>query len=114
MKGHKGRKHRETGGVNEAEEDLERKSPSRTGPGDKVNIREAEERSEKGDEEFKRGGRARRKEGGKVKGEHAMHHAGRKPRKSGGRAQAVSETSPFSTARHGMAPKGRKVELEME
>ena len=29
MKGH-ARKHRETGGVNEAEEDLERKNPSRT------------------------------------------------------------------------------------
>ena len=114
MKGHKGRKHRETGGVNEAEEDLNRKSPSRTAPGDKVNIEEAEERSEKGEEKFRRGGRTKRRDGGKVHGEKAMGHAGRKPRKSGGRAQAVAETSPFSTARHGTAPKGREVQLEME
>lgn len=74
----------------------------------------------------KRGGRTKRKHGGHVMHHHsghvkhvgavhghaAKHHAGRKPRKSGGRASA--ESNPFSAARHGTAPKGRKLEMEME
>jgi hypothetical protein len=105
MKGHKshhhGRKHRNTGGVNEAEMDLKTKPEARTNA--KHIDAEAEER--------KHGGRAK-KHAGKVHGEHAKHHAGRKPRKSGGRTG--SDTHPFSSARHGTAPKGRKLEMEFE
>lgn len=110
MKGH-ARKHRETGGVNEAEEDLERKTPSRTN--NKEIAEEAEEKSEKGEEKFKRGGRTKKNVGG-IAGGASRPSAARRPRKSGGRAQAVAETNPFSTARHGKAPKGREVQLEME
>jgi len=119
VKGHKmhhGRKHRNTGGVNEAEMDLKTKPEARTNAA-KIDA-EAEER--------KHGGRAKRKHGGHVKhhhsgvvkhvgkvhGEKAMHHAGRKPRKSGGRAS--SDANPFTSARHGTVPKGRKLDMEME
>ena len=106
MKG-KHRKHRETGGKNEAEEDLKTRPEPRTNA--KEIDREAEdEGEEKG--ELRRGGRAKRKRGGKaemkVEGEHASHHAGRKPRKSGGSV----ELNPFTAARHGTAAKGRKVQ----
>ena len=67
--------------------------------------------------ERKHGGRAKRKHGGHVAhkhvpmhGEHAHHHAGRKPRKSGGRAG--SDVNPFTSAHHGTAPKGHKLEKE--
>jgi len=110
MKGHKGRKHRETGGVNEAEEDLKRKNPSRTGPGDAKNVHEAEETAEADYDDRKRGGRAKRRAGGAVAGAAGAANAGRKPRKSGGRASC--ESNPFSSAKHGTAPKGRKVEME--
>lgn len=140
-KEHHERKHRETGGVNEAEMDLREKPEARTNA--KKIDGEAEER--------KKGGRVRRKHGGEVhhssckcekcmggkvekrargghvhhekmehmkhakhvghvEGEHAKHHAGRKPRKSGGSATS----NPFSSARHGEAPKGHKVEMNME
>jgi len=107
MKGHKGhmRKHRNTGGVNEAEMDLKDKPEARTNA--KHIDAEAEER--------KHGGRAHKKHAkhvGKVHGEHTMHHAGRKPRKSGGRAS--SESNPFSHARKGTPPKGRGIEMEYE
>lgn len=118
MKGHTGhkehhhRKHRATGGENQAAEDLKRKNERYTYES-KVND-EAEER--------KHGGRTKRKHGGHVKhhagehhevhGEHAKHHAGRKPRKSGGRTG--SDKSPFSSARHGKEPMGHKVDLDME
>ena len=86
MKGH--RKHRETGGANEAEEDVKDKPEART---DAKKI-DAEA------EEMKKGGRAKRKRGGrtgfggeneptKVDGAKGMMHAGRKPRKAGGRAE---------------------------
>lgn len=95
----KGRKHRATGGVNEASEDLGKKNMRYTYQS-KVND-EAEER--------KRGGRAK-KHAGKVEG-HSAHHAGRKARKSGGRASGGScEKSPFTSARHGTPPKGRKMD----
>lgn len=98
----KGRKHRSTGGVNEAAEDLKMKTKDRVNA---PNIeREAEER--------KRGGRAKRKAGGMVDGEAAKCHAGRKPRKSGGRAGA--DSNPFSSARKGTAPKGHKMDMESE
>lgn len=103
MKGH--RKHRETGGANEAEEDLKSKPQNRSYTGDKEEgvANEAEER--------KAGGRAKRKHGGKlvgkVEGEKGMSHAGRKPRKSGGRTG--SDSNPFTSARSGTDAPGRKL-----
>ncbi len=116
--GGKARKKRETGGRNDAEADLAMKPEARTNA---TNIdREAEEK--------KKGGRAKRAHGGHVHHEqmHMMkhakhvghvhgeshHHAGRKPRKSGGRTG--SDSSPFTSARHGTAPAGRKEEMEFE
>lgn len=93
----KGRKTRATGGVNEAAEDL-RMNPERRNIAPKI-YAEAEKR--------KRGG----KTVGHVHGLAAKHHAGRKARKSGG---ACDSGNPFSSARHGTQPKGRKLEMEME
>lgn len=97
----KGRKHRETGGANEAEEDLKSKPEART------NAKEIDEEAE----ERKHGGRTKRKHGGKlmgkVEGEKGAHHAGRKPRKSGGRTG--SDGNPFTTARSGTDAPGRKL-----
>jgi hypothetical protein len=118
MKGHKaahhGRKHRSTGGVNEAEMDLHDKPEART------NAKKIDAEAEA--MHAKHGGRAKRKHGGHVAhhhsgmvkhvghmhGEHAKHHAGRKPRKSGGSV----ESNPFSSALHGTPAKGRKLEKE--
>jgi hypothetical protein len=128
------RKHRETGGVNEAERDIKEK------PHMRVSAPEIEREAD----ELKRGGRAKRKRGGhvmhhegmgpehegtmhhmrrkrkdgghvgkevgQVMGEHAKHHAGRKPRKSGGRA--TSDENPFTSARSGTPAPGRKLEAE--
>jgi len=105
MKGHKGhRKHRETGGVNEAEMDL-KDHPQR------YNQSKVEDEAE----ERKHGGRTKKHAkhaAMKVHGKHAAHHAGRKPRKSGGRTG--SDSHPFTSARHGTPPKGRKLEMEFE
>lgn len=60
-------------------------------------------------EERKRGGRAK-KHVGKLHGAAAMAHAGRKARKSGGRTMG-SDKSPFSSAKAGTAPKGRKLDV---
>lgn len=106
-KGHKGRHHKSTGGVNEAEMDLKTKPEARTNAS-KID-HEAEER--------KHGGRAKRKHGGraphndmKVHGAHTHHHAGRKPRKSGGRA--TSDSNPFtSAAGPGKRPGDHKTEF---
>ena len=109
MKGHKGhhhgRKHREAGGVNEAEMDVHSKPESRV-HAPKITD-EAEAATGK-----KHGGRAKRKHGGhamhhemKVDGHHAKHHAGRKPRKSGG--GTFSNNSPFTSAKPGTPAKGR-------
>ena len=89
----KGRKHRNTGGVNEAAEDV-RSNPERRNIAPKI-FGEAE----------------KRKHGGKIHGMAAKHHAGRKARKSGG---ACDSGNPFSSARHGTAPKGRKLDMEMD
>lgn len=97
----KGRKHRATGGVNQAAEDLGRKNMRYTYQSN-VND-EAEER--------KHGGRTGRKYGGKAAGDKARMHAGRKPRKSGG---ACDSGNPFSSARHGTAPKGRKLDMSLD
>ena len=92
----KGRKHRETGGVNEAARDLETKPEARTNAS-KIDAA-AQER--------KRGGRA--KHVGQVSGDMAKFNAGRKPRKNGGRTG--SDSNPFTSARHGTPPKGHSVE----
>jgi len=99
-----------TDGYNEAEKDL-REKPERRNHAPKI-MDEAERMGER-----KNGGRAQRKRGGAamkhvgaVAGDMAKMHAGRKPRKAGGRAS--SDTSPFTSARHGTAAKGRKVEPE--
>lgn len=99
----KGRKSRATGGVDEAEEDVNEKVPDRSSPN---NIqKEADER--------KKGGRAKRKHGGKmigkVEGEKAAHHAGRKPRKAGGRTSG-SDGNPFTSARKGKDAPGRELQ----
>ena len=117
----KGRKHRETGGVNEAAEDLKSK-PEEYNHGRPKG--EAEERKHGGrtkrkhgdeaeaceDGEEKKMPRKKRKHGGMAEGKEAMHHAGRKARKSGGSC----EESPFSSARKGEYPKGRKMDGEVE
>ncbi len=100
----KGRKYRATGGVNEAEEDLDDKPEPRT------NAKKIDEEAE----ERKHGGRTKRKHGGKtevgkVHGEKPMHHAGRKPRKSGGRASSGSDSQPFTSARKGTDAPGREL-----
>lgn len=96
----KGRKHRATGGVNQASEDLGRKNLRYTY---QSNVNEAAE-------ERKRGGKVGKKHAGAVHGD-AAKHAGRKARKSGGRASGGScEKSPFSSARRGTPPPGRKMD----
>jgi hypothetical protein len=135
----KGRKHRETGGVNEAEEDVKDKPEART---DAKKI-DAEA------EEMKKGGRAHKAHGGHV--EHHHHYArggrsrggepdegrgeaeykGRKERKRGGKlvgkvdgekphmhagrkprasgGKTGSDSHPFTSARHGEDGPGRKM-----
>jgi len=106
MKGHKGRHHKATGGVNEAEQDLKSKPEERNNA--KKEFHEAEER--------KHGGRAKRKHGGhvkhemKVEGHHGKHHAGRKPRKHGGK---TSGNIFAFTAHKGTPPKGHTDEMGM-
>lgn len=101
MKG--GRKKREAGGVNEAEEDV------KTKPEERTNAKKIDSEAE----EMKKGGRAKRARGGKmehkVEGEKMKMHAGRKPRKNGGRTG--SDSSPFSSARNGKEPSEHKSEL---
>lgn len=97
----KGRKHRNTGGTDDAEKDVKDAPPDRSSPN---NIqKEAEEK--------KHGGRAKKAHGGKmigkVHGEKSMHHAGRKPRKAGGRAG--SDSSPLTSSHSGKQPAGRSV-----
>ena len=131
-------KHRATGGVNEAELDLRDKPTDRTNATEIA--KEAEERKRGGHVKRhprKAGGKAlhgsktgegfgpedegtkRRRSGGHVKrhvgevhGEHAKHHGGRKPRKAGGKVG--SDSHPFTSAYHGEAPKGRKLDMEMD
>ena len=52
--------------------------------------------------------RKARKAGGMVDGDKPMKNGGRMPRKSGGRTG--SDNSPFSSARTGNAPAGRKTD----
>ena len=96
MKGR--RKHKATGGENEAEQDIKDKPADRSSPN---NIA-------KESEEMKKGGRTKKAHGGKaigvISGEEPKAHAGRKPRKSGGRTG--SEANPFTGARKGKMPPG--------
>ena len=108
----KGRKHRASGGVNEAAEDLKHKNMHYTYDSN-VN-KEAEERKSGGRTKH----RAARKSGGKaahhdmhVHGEHAKHHAGRKPRKSGGRLLGGSD---WAKAQKSTPPAGRNVSGSIE
>lgn len=140
MKGHMKeheRKHRNTGGVNEAEMDLKDKPEARTNA--KKIDDEAEERKHGGHVKMRMkrkhggevhhssckcekcmGGEAKKAGGevhekkhvGSVEGEHEKHRADRKPRKAGGSANATEH--PFSSARHGEAPKGHKMDMEMD
>jgi hypothetical protein len=100
----KGRKHKSTGGSNDAEEDIKETPKDRLAP-NKV-ASEAEEK--------KHGGRAKRKHGGKsemkVEGHKGAMHAGRKPRKSGGRTG--SDSSPLTSSHSGKQPAGRSVMSE--
>ena len=137
MKGHTGHKehhHRErrnTGGANEAEEDLKTKNMRYTAHSN-VND-EAEERKHggrlkrrhggevhhssckchkcMGGEAKKHGGEAK-KHVGHVEGEHAKKHGGRMPRKAGGRAGA--DMHPYSTAAKSTPAPGRKLDEEMQ
>lgn len=115
------RKHRATGGVNEATKDLKTKNEDRTNA--KTIDSSAEERKAGGRAKRKSGGgcsegfgpeeqstmRKGRKEGGLVPGE-AKRHAGRAARKSGGSC----DSSPFTSARKGTPPKGRGLDMEIE
>jgi hypothetical protein len=122
MKGHKGRKHKATGGADEADEDL-RETPSERTPTANLE-KEAEEKKRGGRAKKARGGRLHHARGGhhgghhdgfgpehhtelKVGGKAAHHHAGRKPRKAGGRTG--SEANPFTSARSGSDAPGRKL-----
>ena len=97
---------RNTGGTDDADEDLKDKPEARTNA--KEIDDEAEERAS-GGRTRATGGRAARKMGGKtemkVEGKKAEMHAGRKPRKTGGRTG--SDGAPFTTARKGKLPAGR-------
>jgi hypothetical protein len=98
------RAHKNTGGVNDAEEDV-KDSPSDRNAPNKV-ASEAEEK--------KHGGRAKRKFGGKsemkVEGKKGAEHMGRKPRKSGGRTG--SDSSPLTSSHSGKNPPGRELMSE--
>ena len=100
----KGRKHKSTGGENDAAEDIKDNPTDRNAP-NKV-ATEAEEK--------KHGGRAKRKFGGKsemkVEGKKGMMHAGRKPRKAGGRTG--SDSRPLTSSHSGTNPKGRELMSE--
>lgn len=120
----KGRMKRETGGANEAKEDLDSKPTMRVNA--KKIEAEANERKAGGRTARKHGGEVHKsgckcekcmggkveakKEGGKVEGEHEKSRADRKPRKSGGSATS----NPFSSAHAGSPAPGRKMQMEMD
>lgn len=112
------RKHRSTGGRDDAEADVADKPEART------NARNIDSEAE----ERKKGGRAKRRRGGHVHHEnmdhmkHAKHlgpvhgaasvkRSDRKPRASGGKTG--SDSHPFSSARKGETPPSRK-EMDLE
>jgi len=97
----KGRKHKGTGGANEAEDDL-KDTPAERTPTAKPE-KEAEEKKRGGRAKKARGGGTAQKEG-VISGPQPPAHAGRKPRKAGGRTG--SESNPFTGANKGTPPKG--------
>lgn len=106
----KSRKHRETGGTNLADDDLNKKNQRYTYQS-KVQD-EAEERKKGGRIKRRHGGEVHRSgcdcpkcSGGKVDGDKGAMRADRKPRKAGG-----ATGNPFSSARAGTPPSGHKVE----
>ena len=104
---HHRRKRRAGGGVDSKPYDAEVKGKKKQ---DGEGFSHQNERTKR-----KHGGHAKHHEAhhvGHVSGEHAKHHAGRKPRATGG--QAAAERNPFSTASKGHAPKGRKLDMEMD
>jgi hypothetical protein len=134
MKG--GRKHKETGGANEAEEDVKLKPANRsyTGTSESDSGKEAEEKKKGGRVKKKRGGglhehhaksKSSMSDGSSMKVEHAKKevgvvsgpeppaHAGKKARKAGGRAAfasgGASNEQPFSSARKGKDAPNRKL-----
>lgn len=94
----KGRKHRDTGGTNDAAKDMDDK------PGRYNNAPKVEDAAE----ERKKGGRVKKQVGG-VAGAAPAANAGRSPRKSGGSATA----NPYSSAKSGSAPAGHSTMTEM-
>ncbi len=107
----RGRKARETGGVNLADDDLDKKNQRYTYQSN-VND-EAEERKKGGRTKRKHGGEVHKSgcdcpkcSGGPVEGAKAGARADRKPRKSGGSATS----NPFSSAKAGTPPAGHKVQ----
>ena len=96
----RGRKHKASGGVNEAAEDAKMKNMHYTYESN-VN-KEAEKRKSGGRTKHKHGGHAHEMH---VEGHKAKHHAGRKPRKSGGRLAG----NDWSAAQTSTPPKGRNV-----
>lgn len=115
----------DTGGRNDAEADIKNNPKDRLA--DNPISHEAEELKRGGKAGHKKdckcgrcsGGRAMRKRGGPagkmvdhMEGEKGRERADRKPRKNGGRTGA--DGSPFSSARHGTVPPGRKVDGELD
>lgn len=100
------RAHKNTGGTDDAAEDL------KDTPGERTPKSAAKPESEA--EEKKHGGRAKRRHGGKaemhVDGHKGAGHMGRKPRKSGGRTG--SDSNPLTSSHSGKQPPGRSVMSE--
>ena len=89
-------------GTDEAEEDVKSKPERRNNSAIESDAEETK---------AKRGGAMKKKRVGKVEGEKHRAHGGRaarKARKDGGGCEA----SPFSSAKHGTAATGRKLEKE--
>ena len=104
----KGRKHKGTGGVNEAEDDINDTPKDRTEPSNVS--KEAEEKKRGGRTKKAAGGAAAPKLIGKAAGGPAGVRADRTPRKSGGRTG--SDSSPLTSAHTGKNPPGRSLMSE--
>lgn len=108
------RQHRKSGGPVKGDDDAER--DVKDNPEARDNARKVEGEAEA--KEAKKGGRMKRacggmadkKEMGRADGGRAHHHAGRRHRASGGSC----ESNPFTSARKGTQPSGRKVQRETE
>ena len=105
MKGHKEYHHRKTGG--KVDSPMMGRDEAVMDLMDKPNRRNNAPKIEDAGEAMhaKRGGKVK-KAVGKAEGAMARKHGGRTARKSGGSV----ESNPFSAARHGESPTGRKLE----